>query len=431
MPKYSSPKQWIFRLLIAAIISLGSMIAHGQQLYYPPTDSDVWESVDPTDAGWDNDKLDSLSNYLEQNESKAFILLQGGKIVKERYYKDHNAETPHYWASAGKTLTAFVTGMAIDEGLLELTTPVSDLLGEGWSNCSAAQEYKRQIIHHLTMTSTLDETVDWSCTQPECFECIGEPGTRWAYHNGAYTLMLEMLEAAYDKQSINDIVEEYITPDTGIEGNFLKIGDNRIFVSTPRSFARFGLLLLGKGDWNGKQILKEKNYLEDMTRTSQEYNESYGYLTWVNSGESYMQPLDRTVYEGKMVEALPASSFAGLGANGQIVAVIPEWDVVYVRMGSDNSQSLTSNAFFSEISLRLKQARIASTVSEGKGSSNEHICDNSGYRIVNGFVVSETTPLSVYDLYGREIGKGKKIALPAGRCIIISKGKPFLHEFLD
>jgi hypothetical protein len=54
--------------------------------------------------------------------------------------------------------------------------------------------------------------------------------------------------------------------------------------------ARFGLLILANGDWDGETIIKDKNYLDDMVNVSQNINDSYGYLWWLNGKNSYMPP---------------------------------------------------------------------------------------------------------------------------------------------
>ncbi|HAT63910.1 MAG TPA: serine hydrolase, partial [Flavobacteriaceae bacterium] len=61
----------------------------------------------------------------DANDTKAFILLKDGKIVLEQYFDDFTAESNWYWASAGKTLTATMVGIAQQEGFLDITNPTS------------------------------------------------------------------------------------------------------------------------------------------------------------------------------------------------------------------------------------------------------------------------------------------------------------------
>lgn len=75
-----------------------------------------------------------MYNFLEQKNSKAFILLKDGKIVLEKYFGAFTQDSIWYWASAGKTLTALLTGIAQEEGYLLITDSTSKYLGSGWTS---------------------------------------------------------------------------------------------------------------------------------------------------------------------------------------------------------------------------------------------------------------------------------------------------------
>ena len=167
-----------------------SMInTRAQNIYFPPLIGNTWDTISPQALGYCQPKIDSLYNFLEQNNSKAFILLKDGKIVLEKYFGTHTATSPWQWASAGKTITAFMTGIAQQEGFLSITDTTSSYLGQGWTNSTPQQEELITIWNQLTMTSGLDDGVpDNSCTLDTCLNYLADPGTRWAYHNGPYTL---------------------------------------------------------------------------------------------------------------------------------------------------------------------------------------------------------------------------------------------------
>lgn len=74
----------------------------------------------------------------------------------------------------------------------------------------------------------------------------------------------------------------------------------RIYYSTARSMARFGLLLLNKGEWGNEQIINE-NFLNECLNSSQNLNPSYGYLTWLNGKAKFMIPGSQTVFPGFLV----------------------------------------------------------------------------------------------------------------------------------
>ncbi|MFN6037147.1 MAG: serine hydrolase, partial [Bacteroidota bacterium] len=96
------------------------LIFLSQQLYFPPTTGSNWDTLSSQNLGWCQNKIDSLYNFLDTSNTKAFILLKDGKIVMEKYFGNHTANTLWYWASAGKSLTSFMVGIAQQEGYLSI-----------------------------------------------------------------------------------------------------------------------------------------------------------------------------------------------------------------------------------------------------------------------------------------------------------------------
>ena len=305
---------------------------YSQSSYFPPVGSATWETTSPSSLGWCQERIDSLYNFLGTQNSKAFILLKDGKIVLEQYFNGQTAASNWYWASAGKTLTGFMVGLAQQEGLLNLSDSTSQYLGSGWTNCSAEQEGYITIRNQLTMTSGLnDGLADSFCTLDTCLEYLTDPGTRWAYHNAPYTLLDGVIEAATG-QTLNAYTSSKLGA-TGITGGFFQSGYNNVFVSNARSMARFGLLMENKGTWNGTQIMTDTTYFHDMVNTSQSLNKAYGYLTWLNGKQNFMVPGLQTVFPGTLMPNAPAETFMALGANGQFINVVPSQNLVWIRMG--------------------------------------------------------------------------------------------------
>ena len=79
------------------------------------------------------------------------MILQNGRIVMENYFDSHTSTTPCYWASAGKTLTSTVTGIAEQEGLLNINNKVSQYIGTDWTSAPLAKENLITCKHLLTM----------------------------------------------------------------------------------------------------------------------------------------------------------------------------------------------------------------------------------------------------------------------------------------
>jgi len=116
-------------------------------------------------------------------------------------------------------------------------------------------------------------------------------------------------------------------------GLFIKVGNDNVFYSKPRSMARYGLLVLNKGNWNGTQVLTDTGYYNQMVNTSQTLNNSYGYLWWLNGKASYMVPQSQIVFTGPLNPSAPSDMFAALGKNGQMINIVPGQQLVYIRMG--------------------------------------------------------------------------------------------------
>jgi len=309
------------------------MGVRAQSLYFPPISGSEWESLSPESLGWCTEYWPALRDYLDQNNTKAFLLLSDGRLVYEEYFDAFTRDSIWYWASAGKTLTAFLVGQAQQEGLLALSDPASDYLGEGWTDLPPAQEAEIEVIHQLTMTSGLDDGVpDPYCTLDTCLQYLADPGTRWAYHNAPYTLLDGVVEGA-SGQALNVFAQSRLKTPTGMSGLFVQVDYNNVFFSNARSMARFGLLIQSRGSWDGTALLSDTAYFRAMVTPSQELNPSYGFLWWLNGQASFMVPGFSFSIPGSLHPHAPDDMISALGKNGQIINVVPEHGLVMVRMG--------------------------------------------------------------------------------------------------
>lgn len=325
-------------VLLCAVVTLlvaGRVNGFSQSDYYfPPTGGMQWESISAVELGWCADEIGPLIEFLDTRNTKAFILLYKGRIVVEHYYGDFTQTSSWVWNSAGKTLTAFTVGMAQQNGILNIDDPVSTYLGSGWSSLPQAQEDQITVRHQLTMTSGLDDAFNNACTDPECLLYLAEPGTRWAYHNAPYTLLTEVVAAA-SGQTWNGYVASQVAAPIGMSGLYLPFDYNRVYASRARDMARFGLLMLAGGTWNGTPIMTDETYFNALTSPSQDINESYGYLWWLNGQPSYMIPQVQFDFPGSFMPIAPDDCAAAIGKDAQILNVVPSMDLVLVRMGED------------------------------------------------------------------------------------------------
>ena len=333
------------KLLLATLLSIVGFTNLHAQTYFPPLAGSTWSTTDPTTLGWCQDSIDKMYGWLENSDSKAFIVLKDGKIVLEKYFGTFTVDSFYVWNSAGKTLTAYAVGIAQNENFLDIDDPTSDYLGTGWTSLTTPQENAITIKHQLSMTTGLDDGVaDIHCTDPGCLIYKAAPGTRWAYHNGPYTLLDSVIESATG-MTLNAWVNSRISSKIGLVGTYLQLGFNNVFASRARGMARFGLLLSQDGYWNGTAVLPDVTYLNDMRNSSQTLNNSYGYLTWLKGKSSFMIPQAQIVFPGSLCPNGPADMYAAEGKNGQIINVVPSEGLVLVRMGSTMGNSLIGTQY--------------------------------------------------------------------------------------
>jgi CubicO group peptidase (beta-lactamase class C family) len=325
-------------------------------LYFPPVSGAEWQTTSVASLGWNQTQLDDLYTYLQQKNTKAFLILKNGKIIAERYFGTFTVDSNWYWASAGKTMTAMLVGIAQKEGLLNINNKSSQYLGSGWTSLPAAKEDLITVRHQLTMTTGLDDAVtpDNDCTDPGCLVYKADAGTRWAYHNAPYTRLDKVVENA-SGVTYNTYFQQKIRDKIGMNGLWLKIGYNNVYYSTPRSMARFGMLLLNKGKWDQTAVLDDENYFNSQVNTSQTLNPSYGYLTWLNGKSAHMLPTVQFAFTGPLMPNAPSDMFAALGKNDQKIYVVPSQNLVVVRMGEPaGNVQLAVSSFDNELWGKLK-----------------------------------------------------------------------------
>ena len=326
----------------------------GNEIYFPPSNSDLWENIDPEDLNWNIPAINALDDFMEETSSRAILILRNGKLVVEKYAGNGllgGEFTQHsfwYWASAGKTLTAGLVGIAEQEGYLDIQKSSNTYLDKGWSSLVNSKEDRIKVRHHLTMTTGLEfEGVDVDCTLPECLIFRAEPGTVWFYHNAPYTLLDKVITGATG-MDFNTYFNEKLRNPIGMDGYWTYLDFNHVYFSTARAMARYGLLILNQGIWQNTPIINTR-YTNDMTHPSQEINKSYGYLWWLNGQPSHILPGLVFELSGPVTPAAPSDAFAGIGKNGQILYIVPSEQLIVVRMGENPNNTLVPTTFVNEL----------------------------------------------------------------------------------
>jgi len=356
-------------LVICSTLLFTSLKAAGNesaQLYFPPINRE-WATITPKDVGWDVNKIEQVLQYVGSQKSSGLVVLYNGRILAERYWAVSSAEnksSPYSRlvfgatqdsraledvASAQKSIVSFLIAVAREKKLLDIDRSVSSYLGNGWSNASKAEENRITVRHLMSMTSGL--TISLKAKNP--------PGKAWEYNTSAYSKTIPILSAATGR-SIHELTRDWLTDPTGMRESIwvtrawaTRASDaNSIgYVTSVRDLARFGLLVLANGNWDGKRIIKDHSYLKEALQSSQQMNPAYGLLWWLNdqNASADKQEANSTF----MVPEAPNDMVAVLGALNRLVYIVPSKDLVVARMG-DASDSDFAHRFWQLLSDAMK-----------------------------------------------------------------------------
>lgn len=325
-------------------------------MYFPPIATEDWETVSPQTLGWDVAKLNEAVTYAGTKNTFGLIILYKGRIVTENYWNGWNKNTVYYIASAGKSVTAFLAGIAQQEGQLNINNKTSTYLGNGWTSAPLAKENLITVKHQLTMTTGLDYNApDDNCTTPACLTYKADAGSFWYYYNATYRLVQDVIANATGT-NYNTYTKTKLADKIGMK-NFTWY--NYTLWLNSRDMARFGLLTLNKGNWNGNQLMTDQSYFTAMTNTSQSLNNSYGYFWWLNGKSSFMVPTSTAVVPGMLNPAAPADMISALGKGDKKIYVIPSKDLVVIRHGDDTGDAVLGpssfdNTFWAKLMLAIK-----------------------------------------------------------------------------
>lgn len=305
------------------------------------------------------EKLEQLNQFNLENKSRTFIIFQDGKIINEQYFgtkiidkEPFDANSNWYWASAGKSLTAVLIGIAQQEKLLNINDPISKYLGK-WTGMDKNSEDKITIRTLLTMTSGLDYSQDQTCNYGNCFAMKNPAGVFWYYDTSAYSQLAKVIEKASHK-SIDQYTSEKLSG-SGISGKWIPYENGLVFSSKAKSFLQFGKLVLNKGKLNDKVYYRYDSYFQQMTDTSQEVNPSYGYLWWLNGKSSIRVPGFEQSFNQSLVPDAPKDMFCALGKNGQILDIVPSKNLIIIRMGENPNAYSNMIKFHRELWKKILQ----------------------------------------------------------------------------
>lgn len=331
--------------------------------YVPPA-SGSWETTSPDECGWNAPALERVAAFAAQRKTTALVFVHRGRILFERYFENRQEHSTLDVASAQKSITSILVGIAADRGLLDINAPSAELLGTLWSGLPGDAERKITLRHHLSMTTGLSEKLSLEA----------EPGTAWRYNNRTYHIIKNGLERVTGL-AIDDFSREVLwaplgMADTRWEPRVAPPGQPRnvfafgpadapfsALLSSGRDMARFGLLVLRGISWGGTSLVRDTAYLDAALKPSQDLNPSYGHLWWLNGQSAVMRPIAGPRIDGWLIPKGPRDLVCALGAGDQKVYVVPSLDLVVVRLGGAAGEvSAAGSSFDSELWSLISEA---------------------------------------------------------------------------
>ncbi len=322
----------------------------GDPATVPWPDGDLVKN-EPLPAGVDADALAAASDWAFDRESPeqvtlSLMVVHKGQIIHERYAPGVDVTTKTRTWSTAKSIAVTLIGMLVDDGRMALDRP----LEFDWLPRAASPETdpRRAIAlrHVLNMSSGL-YTVDnrdmeyatgsglayWagasSARGARNRALIRKPGTSWDYENYDTILAVYAMKLALgDDRIYLEFPRRALLDKIGMRNTLLSVDRFGDFIlssqvyTNARDLARFGMLYLQNGLWNGERLLSKEwiDFVRTPAPSTAKTGNFYG-------GQWWLLPDDRT--------DVPHDAYSTAGNRGQYVIVVPSHDLVIVRRGLD------------------------------------------------------------------------------------------------
>lgn len=339
----------------ADTLATTSTTAAARPVTAPGTSSDAfpgaeWQTTLAADAGMDQTVLDDVAAKAELGDSNCLVITREGKLVGEWYWNDTDPRSTQEVFSASKSFTSVLAGLASDAGDLKVHERASKWIPE-WVGTPSEEVTVEQLLNNTSgryQTFESDyvqmaaQAVDKTAFSIDV-EQESDPGTTWVYNNAAIQTLEAVISGATGEDLAEFAQERLFDPLGMADSGWARdlAGNPMTFMgvqSTCRDMARFGLLALNEGNWDGEQIVSE-DWMEQSTGdSSQELNSAYGWLWWLNRpgtvlGADTAGAATDSSDGSQLVGGAPEDMFFALGLGGQIIAVDPGTRTVVTRLG--------------------------------------------------------------------------------------------------
>lgn len=315
-------------------------------------------------AGIQTDKIARALMYAFEEpgpeklrRTRAIIIVYNGQLIAERYASGFTYNSRQLGWSMTKSITNAMVGILVKQGKLKLnaTAPLP-----GWNTDERNKITLNDLMH---MSSGLDWVENYagpSSATNMLFKkkdaglyaanagVANPPGEVFYYSSGTTNIISRIVrEAVGDENYYRFPYEEIfyrtamlsmtLEPDPG--GTF--VGSSFSF-ATARDWARFGLLYLNDGVWNGERILPEGWVKYSTTPAAGAKMGEYGAQFWLNAGEPG-NPAHRVLPD------VPADTYWASGFEGQNVFIIPSKKLVVAKLSLTQGDGLDNNKFLAEV----------------------------------------------------------------------------------
>ena len=323
--------------------------SNGINLYYHRIESlasdkqsdEPWIRMNENTPQIDVSDLEDISNSIRSGKyggMHSAIIIKEGYLVFEEYFNGSNSNHVHIMASATKSVTSVIIGIAVDQGLIHEDQKVVELFKDYNIKNMSEKKSKITVKNLLTMRHGLawyqkgppthydnrrmmekDDYIQYVLDKP----MRHRPGTVWNYSNGASVLLGAIIGEA-TAYSYKEFADKFLFNPIGITSSYLSLQDKKghpgsggYLKMTARDMARFGLMVLNNGQWGDKQIISTP-YLQ---RSFKAYSDDL----WWGMGYGYHWWLLPVNIQGRSSSAIKAS-----GHGGQQIWILPKLNAVVV-----------------------------------------------------------------------------------------------------
>ena len=288
---------------------------------------------------------------MEDKRTRSLLVIYKDQIIAENYSEGFDKSTPILGWSMTKSITSTMYGVLARKGQIDIYAPAdvpewqdderrnityNDLL-----HMNSGLEWVEDYNTISDVTKMLFQKTDMGAMQASK-NLTGKTDSTWNYSSGTTNLLSgPLLKKKFDthqeyldfwyRELLDKIGMHSATIETDLSGSY--VGSSYGWANT-RDWAKFGLLYLKKGNWNGEQIIDSAwvDYVSTPTNTS---DGRYGAQFWLNAGGHYPDA--------------PRDLFSANGYQGQYVFIIPSKDLVIVRMGLMEEPDFDVNGLLRDI----------------------------------------------------------------------------------